>query len=254
MNLGAKNFGAVEFLIIFKRAHSRAQKIIFLELGGNTMDEDRDSESVMEVHKIDEFMEDSMSGDGKDGNDGEVACFEQKKGEDDDDDDSDDGSDSDSDGSGEGVNAAVVGGKVLRRPSGEIGGELKESDESEKERNGVSEEERHDLTWSNPMAVGNVGLLSFSSDNDEFRRLARSEEMKIRPVPQFFWSSERRHGKLQKFHCQVIKKLMFKLHALCNASGVAATPQVSHINLKRTMSAFCNANSMSSGAPLRGQF
>ena len=177
LNLGAKNFGAVEFLIIFKRAHSRAQKIIFLELGGNAMDEDRDSESVMEVHKIDEFMEDSMSGDGKDGNDGEVACFEQKKGEDDDDDDSDDGSDSDSDGSGEGANAAVVGGKVLRRPSGEIGGELKESDESEKERNGVSEEERHDLTWSNPVAVGNVGLLSFSSDNDEFRRLARSEEM-----------------------------------------------------------------------------
>ena len=48
----------------------------------------------------------------------------------------------------------------------------------------MSEEERHDLTWSNPMAVGNVGLLSFSSHNDEFRRLARSEEMQIRPVPQ----------------------------------------------------------------------
>ena len=29
-----------------------------------------------------------------------------------------------------------------------------------------------------------MGLLSFSSDNDEFRRLARSEEMQIRPVPQ----------------------------------------------------------------------
>ena len=30
LNLGAKNFGAVEFLIIFKRADSRAQKNNFL--------------------------------------------------------------------------------------------------------------------------------------------------------------------------------------------------------------------------------